>query len=73
MPDTCDLRLYDDVTFPLPENLRRLRRPHRRLGAGDEHHQDMDIVYDLKMADKENEIHSSNADLRSTAVSFITA
>ena len=20
MPDTCDLRLYDDVTFPLPEN-----------------------------------------------------
>ena len=24
---------------------------------------DMDIVYDLKMADKENEIHSSNADL----------
>ena len=24
---------------------------------------DMDIVYDLKMADKENEIHSSTADL----------
>ncbi len=39
MPDTCDLRLYDDVTSRCRELLRRLRRPHRRLGAGDEHHQ----------------------------------
>ena len=34
---------------------------------------DMDIVYDLKMADKENEIHSSNADLEKYGRELITA
>ena len=64
MPDTCDLRLYDDVTFPLPENFYddyagRIVVSEQEMSII----KDMDIVYDLKMADKENEIHSSNADL----------
>ena len=64
MPDTCDLRLYDDVTFPLPENF--YDDYAGRIAASEQEMsiiKDMDIVYDLKMADKENEIHSSNADL----------
>ncbi|WP_455622610.1 sulfatase family protein [Parabacteroides sp.] len=64
MPDTCDLRLYDDVTFPLPENF--YDDYAGRLAASEQEMsiiKDMDIVYDLKMADKENEIHSSNAGL----------
>ena len=60
MPDTCDLRLYDDVTFPLPENF--YDDYAGRTAAAEQEMsiiKDMDIVYDLKMADKENEIHSN--------------
>ena len=60
MPDTCDLRLYDDVTFPLPENF--YDEYAGRTAAAEQEMsiiKDMDIVYDLKMADKENEIHSN--------------
>ena len=64
MPDTCDLRLYDDVQFPLPENF--YYNYENREAAAEQKMSiinDMDIIYDLKMADKENEIHSSNPDL----------
>lgn len=60
MPDTCDLRLYDDVTFPLPENF--YDDYAGRTAAAEQEMsiiEDMDVVYDLKMADKENEIHSN--------------
>lgn len=64
MPDTCDLRLYDDVTFPLPANF--YDTYDNRLAAAQQEMsiiKDMDIVYDLKMADKENQIHSANKEL----------
>ncbi|MEG1749888.1 MAG: sulfatase [Tannerellaceae bacterium] len=66
MPDTCDLRLYDDVTFPLPANF--YDKYEGRLAAAQQEMsiiEDMDIVYDLKMADQENTIHSKNKGLES--------
>ena len=58
MPDTCDLELFADKTFPLPENFYdnyegRLAAQKQKMNIAN----DMEIVYDLKMADKENEIH----------------
>jgi len=61
MPDTCDLDLYDDVKFPLPENF--YDKYEGRVAASEQEMsiiKDMDVVYDLKMADKENEIHTAN-------------
>lgn len=60
MPDTCDLSLYEDVTYPMPTNFYddyegREAVQVQKMSIG----KDMDIVYDLKMADKENEIHSN--------------
>ncbi len=60
MPDTCDLELFSDVTFPLPETFYddyagRVAAGKQRMSIGN----DLDLVYDLKLADKENEIHSS--------------
>lgn len=59
MPDTCDLELYSDVTFPLPETF--YDNYEGRQAAAEQQMsiaKDMSLVYDLKMADKENEIHS---------------
>ena len=64
MPDTCDLDLYDDVKFPLPENF--YDKYEGRVAASEQEMsiiKDMDVVYDLKMADKENEIHTANKGL----------
>ena len=63
MPDTCDLDLYKDVEFPLPATFYD-DYATRRAAALQEMSidRDMDLVYDLKMADPENEIHS-NPDL----------
>lgn len=64
MPDTCDLRLYDDVTYPLPENF--YDKYEGRVAASEQEMsimKDMDLVYDLKMADKENQIHTANPGL----------
>ena len=60
MPDACDLELFSDVKFPLPETFYddyagRVAAGKQRMSIGE----DLDLVYDLKMADKENEIHSS--------------
>lgn len=64
MPDTCDLDLYNDVAYPLPENF--YDKYEGRIPASKQEMsiiEDMDLVYDLKMADKENEIHTGNAGL----------
>ena len=59
MPDTCDLDLFADSNFPLPATFydcyegRRAAAEQKMSIA-----KDMDIVYDLKMADKDSAIHS---------------
>lgn len=59
MPDTCDLDLFSDATFPLPANFND-NYEGRQAAAAQEMSiaKDMDLVYDLKLADKENQIHS---------------
>lgn len=62
-PDTCDLDLYNDKVYPLPANF--YDDYAGREAAGKQEMsiiKNMDVVYDLKMADHENEIHS-NPDL----------
>ena len=49
-PDTCDLRLYDDVTYPLPKTFYddyagRLAAQKQKMSII----KDMDLVYDNKM------------------------
>ena len=60
MPDTCDLELFADTEFPLPETFYD-NYEGRDAAAGQRMSisKDMDLVYDLKLADKENEIHSN--------------
>lgn len=62
MPDTCDLDLFSDKDFKLPETFYddyagRMAAAGQRMSIS----KDMDLVYDLKLADKENEIHSNPA------------
>src|SRR3712207_831102 len=59
-PDTCDLDLYNDKVYPLPDNFYD-NYEGRPAAAKQEMSiiKDMDLVYDNKMADKENEIHSN--------------
>ena len=60
MPDTCDLDLFSDVEYPLPENFYD-DYEGRPAAAAQQMSiiKDMDLVYDLKMADKEREIHTT--------------
>jgi len=59
MPDSCDLDLFSDQEFPLPDTFWD-DYENRPAAAAQEMHilQDMDLVYDLKLADPEKEIHS---------------
>ncbi len=60
MPDTCDFKLFADKEFALPDNF--YDNYEGRLAAASQEMsivKDMDLVYDLKLADKENEIHSN--------------
>ena len=59
MPDTRDLGKFDDREFPLPETFYD-DYAGRKAAAAQEMSilADMNVVYDLKMADKENEIHT---------------
>ncbi len=60
MPDTCDLELYKDKTFPIPATF--YDKYEGRIAASQQEMSiinDMDLVYDLKLADKENQIHSN--------------
>ena len=61
MPDSCDMELFADRDYPLPENFWDSYEG-RPAAALQEMHvlRDMDLVYDLKLADKENEIHSGS-------------
>jgi arylsulfatase A-like enzyme len=66
MPDLCDLDLYNDKVYPLPDNFYDTYKG--RIPASKQEMsiiKDMDLVYDLKMADKENEIHTQNKELES--------
>lgn len=52
MADTCDLNLYEDTTFQLPENffdtyLGRQAAAEQEMSISSNH--DMDLIYDLKM------------------------
>lgn len=63
MPDTCDFDLFKDSDFPLPATFYdtyegRVAAAGQKMSIS----ADMDIVYDLKMADKDSTIHS-RADL----------
>lgn len=61
MPDLCDLGRFDSIDFPIPENF--FDTYENRVAAQQQEmsiFKDMDLVYDLKLADKENEIHSSH-------------
>lgn len=58
-PDTCDLNLYSERTYPLPgtfyddyKGRKAAQKQHMSISK------DMDLVYDLKMADHEQEVHS---------------
>lgn len=64
MPDTSDLGAFDDVEFALPDNFFD-KYEGRKAASMQEMHilEDMDLVYDLKMADNENEIHTKNQGL----------
>ena len=67
MPDTQDLGIYDDVTYPLPGTFYDdyATRPVAALQEMSVI-KDMNVIYDLKMADKEGEIHTpDNPDLES--------
>ncbi|MBO7316926.1 MAG: sulfatase [Paludibacteraceae bacterium] len=60
MPDLCDLGKFDSIDFPIPETFfdtyeNRVAAQQQEMTISSH----MDLVYDLKMADKENEIHSS--------------
>ncbi len=57
MPDLQDLELYNDVEFPLPSNFYDDYQG-RQAAAEQEMHiaKDMDLIYDLKLIDKEGEI-----------------
>lgn len=59
MPDTCDLELFSDSNFPLPATFYDTYEG-REAAAGQKMSisADMDLVYDLKMADKDSTIHS---------------
>lgn len=59
MPDTCDLNLFKDCSFPLPETFYddyegRLAAKECKMSIS----KDMDLVYDLKLADRDSLIHS---------------
>ena len=64
MPDIKDLGMYDDVTFELPANFYDTY-DNRIAAQQQEMHilEDMDLIYDLKMADKENEIKTKSPGL----------
>ena len=67
MPDLQDLGLYDDVEFPLPDTFYddyegREAAALQEMSIID----DMNLIYDLKMADRENEFHTpDNPELES--------
>ena len=59
MPALCDLDLYNDVEYPLPETFYDDYESREAAGLQEMSIiKDMNPVYDLKMADREGEIHT---------------
>lgn len=61
MPDTSDLSLYEGVEFPMPDNFfdnyeGRRAAAEQKMSIRED---DLHLIYDLKMADKEGEIKTS--------------
>lgn len=58
MPDSCDMELFSNVHYPLPETFwdDYAGRPAAAAQEMNILH-DMDLVYDLKLADNQHEIH----------------
>lgn len=61
-PDTCDLDLYNDKVYPLPDNFYdnyegRLAAQKQEMNIA----KDMNVVYDLKMYDPD--VHTNNKEL----------
>ena len=64
MPDTCDLGMFDDIDFSLPDNFYDDYEGRKAAGLQEMSiFKDMNLVYDLKMADKENEIQTDRTSL----------
>lgn len=66
MPDLQDLELFSDSTYKLPDNFYddyagRQAAQEQRMSID----KDMDIVYDLKMADRDSTIHGHDKGLES--------
>lgn len=64
MPDLQDLELFSDSTYTLPSNFYddysgRQAAKEQRMSIA----KDMDVVYDLKMADRDSTIHSFDSTL----------
>lgn len=59
MPDTAYLDRYNDVKFPLPGNFYDTYEGREAAASQRMHMKDFDVVNDLKMYDKEEEIQSS--------------
>ncbi len=67
MPDLQDLGAFDDAELPLPDNFYDDYEGRPAAAAQEmEIDRHMDLVYDLKMADKEGEIHTGS-DWKNTA------
>ena len=61
MPDLQDLGAFDDAELPLPDNFYDDYEGRPAAAAQEmEIDRHMDLVYDLKMADKEGEIHTGS-------------
>jgi len=62
MPDTCDLGAFDSKVFPLPDNFHdsyKGRRADLLQKMGIE--SDMNVIYDLKLADPDDQIHTPDS------------
>jgi arylsulfatase A-like enzyme len=74
MPDTCDLGAFDKVKFPMPANF--YDKYEGRVAASQQEMsiiKDMNLVYDLKMADKEKEICANGDGLADAGRSMYNA
>lgn len=61
MPDTCDLGSFDQIDFPIPETFFDTYEGRPAAAAQKMSIlEDMNLIYDLKMADTQNEINSDS-------------
>ncbi|HCC69816.1 MAG TPA: sulfatase [Bacteroidales bacterium] len=58
MPDTSHLYMYNDVTFPLPDNFYDTYEGREAAASQKMHMENLDLVNDLKLLDEEGEIQT---------------